>query len=67
MAFASQKNDSLMNSSYNEIPNWNNGYGSVAFNFKDYWNDYRPETSQIKVPVLFFLWTYRLDDWPQTL
>ncbi len=60
MAYSSQKNDSIMNSSYKEIPNWNNSFSSVALSIKDYWNDYRKETSQIKIPVLFF---YGHTDW----
>ena len=60
MAYSSQKNDSLMNSSYKEIPNWNNDFSSVALRIKDYWNDYKAETSKIKIPVLFF---YGHTDW----
>ncbi|NMC59984.1 MAG: alpha/beta hydrolase [Candidatus Methanofastidiosa archaeon] len=60
MAYSSQRNDSLMNSSYMEIPNWNNDFSSVALSIKDYWNDYKAETSKIKIPVLFF---YGHTDW----
>jgi proline iminopeptidase len=60
MAYSSQKNDSLMNSSYYEISNWNNDFSSVALNINDYWNDYTTETSKIKAPVLFF---YGHMDW----
>lgn len=60
MAYSSQKNDSLMNSSYSEVPNWNNDFSSVALGIKDYWNNYKTETSKIKVPVLFF---YGHTDW----
>lgn len=60
MAYSSQKNDSLMNSSYKKIPNWNNDFSSKALSIKDYWYDYTPETPKIKIPVLFF---YGRTDW----
>jgi proline iminopeptidase len=60
MAFASPENEKLMNATYNEIPNWNNNFSSVALTIKDYWKDYRKETSDIKKPVLFF---YGNTDW----
>ena len=60
MAFSSPENEKLMNSTYNEISNWNNNFSSVALTIKDYWKDYRKETSDIKIPVLFF---YGRTDW----
>lgn len=60
MAFASQKNDSIMNACYPDIPNCNNDFSSVALNIKDYWIDYKAETPNIKTPVLFF---YGHKDW----
>ncbi|SHJ90925.1 proline iminopeptidase [Epilithonimonas mollis] len=60
MAFASQESDNLMNSSYREIPNWNNNFSSVALSIDDYWKDFTKDAGDVKVPVLFF---YGKSDW----
>lgn len=60
MAFSSPENEIKMNSTYNEIPNWNNNFSSVALTIKDYWIDYRKITPEVKRPVLFF---YGRSDW----
>ncbi|HHU96098.1 MAG TPA: alpha/beta fold hydrolase [Petrimonas sp.] len=60
MAYSFQKSDSIMNSSYREISNWNNDFSSKALNIDDYWNDYTTETAKVKIPVLFF---YGYTDW----
>ncbi len=60
MAFASPESDNLMNSSYREIPNWNNSFSSVALSIEDYWKDFRIDAGNVKVPVLFF---YGKSDW----
>lgn len=60
MAYSSPENEKLMNSTYNEVANWNNNFSSVALTVKDFWKDYRRETSAIKIPVLFF---YGKADW----
>lgn len=54
MAYSSQKNDSIMNSSYRDIANWNNDFSAVALDVKDYWTDYTAKTPKVRVPVLFF-------------
>lgn len=54
MAYASAKDEELLNSTYGEIANWNSGFASVALTVDDFWKDFRPQTSAIKVPVLFF-------------
>lgn len=60
MAYSSQKNDSIMNSSYRDIANWNNDFSAVALDVKDYWTDYTAKTPKVRVPVLFF---YGYTDW----
>jgi proline iminopeptidase len=58
MGYANQENSKKMDSTFEEIPNWNWDFGRVAFNIKDYWKDYRKDCSKIKVPVLFFSGKY---------
>jgi pimeloyl-ACP methyl ester carboxylesterase len=60
MAYSSQKNDSIMNSSYRDIANWNNDFSAVALDVKEYWTDYTAKTPKVRVPVLFF---YGYTDW----
>ena len=60
MAYAFKENDSIMNSSYNDISNWNNDFSSHALSIKEYWMDYTISTSKIEKPVLFF---YGHTDW----
>ncbi len=60
MAYASQENDRLMNATYGEVPHWNNDFSSVALTIDDYWKDFRKNTPDIKIPVLFF---YGRTDW----
>jgi proline iminopeptidase len=60
MAFASPENEMRMNKTYHEIPDWNNDFSSVALTLGDYLKDYRKNTSNINVPVLFF---YGKTDW----
>lgn len=54
MAYASQENERLVNDSYREISNWNGDQENYIFNYDEYWFDYRPTTSNLKMPVLFF-------------
>ena len=54
MAFADEKNSIAMDASYDEIPNWNNDFGNLALSIKEYWNNYKPLATDMKMPVLFF-------------
>lgn len=60
MAYADKKNEDLMNTTYGDIPNWNNSFGSAAWDIDDYKRNYKPKTAQVDVPVLFF---YGTTDW----
>lgn len=43
-----------VNASYNEIEHWNNSLSANIMNFSEYWEDFRPYSQQIAIPVLFF-------------
>ncbi len=60
MTFALQNNEKRLNETYNEIPDWNHDFGNIAFTIKDYWNNYKPNTLSMRMPVLFF---YGRSDW----
>ena len=60
MTYSSPENEKRMNNTYKDIPNWNHDFSSKALDCKDYWNDYRPETSGVELPVLVF---YGTRDW----
>ena len=54
MAFKNEKNAEMLDSTYQEIPNWNNDFSRQAMSIKEYWKDYKPLSSKMKMPVLFF-------------
>ncbi len=54
MAFNKKENSEIMDSTYFEIPNWNSDFSRQAMSIKEYWNDYKPLSSKMKMPVLFF-------------
>lgn len=60
MLYNSEGNESLINATCAELPNWNNNYSDVALQWKCYWKDFKKCTRNVNVPVLFF---YGLTDW----
>lgn len=60
MTYTSPERDKKMNETFNEIPNWNHDFSSKALDCKEYWDNYRPKTSEVKLPVLVF---YGTRDW----
>lgn len=58
--YADKKNNERMDETFREIPNWNNDFSNAALTVKDYWHDFRPESSEVQQPVLFF---YGKTDW----
>lgn len=54
MTFASKENEARMNATYSEIPNWNSDFAGIGISHKDYLVNFKPFTTQIKKPVLFF-------------
>lgn len=60
LAYENKDNETLMNATFNEIPNWNNDFGSIGLSHKDYMTNFKKYTPDIKMPVLFF---YGENDW----
>ncbi|HLN72958.1 MAG TPA: alpha/beta hydrolase [Prolixibacteraceae bacterium] len=60
MTYSSPEHEKQMNDTYKDIPNWNHDFSGKALNCKEYWKNYRPETSGIDIPVLVF---YGTRDW----
>jgi proline iminopeptidase len=53
MGYADRDNERLMNASFDEVANFNHAEES-AIEIEDYWDNFKPETAGVKVPVLFF-------------
>ena len=61
MAYKKKENEAIMNATFREIPNWNNGFAGIGLWHKDYYGiNFKLYTDQIKLPVLFF---YGKSDW----
>lgn len=60
MTYTTPENAKVMDDTYKDIPNWNHNFSSKALDCQDYWKDFRPETSKVKLPVLVF---YGTRDW----
>lgn len=60
MAYQDKKSDSIMNATYNDLPNYNYDLSSNALSIQEYWKDYKSATASTDIPVLFF---YGTQDW----
>ena len=60
MGYAEEENMHIMNATFGEIPNWNGNMGNIVMNLSDYHLNFKPLTSKVQVPVLFF---YGKSDW----
>ena len=60
MAYVHKESQAIMDSTYQDFPEWNYDLGNHIFNFEDYWKNYLPATKNIDIPVLFF---YGTEDW----
>ncbi len=60
MAFEDPNNEKILDATYNDIPDWNSNFSSVALDEESYWQDFKLLAPSIKVPVLFF---YGEVDW----
>jgi len=54
MGFASPDNEEKVNSCAGDIPNRNKDAQQAMMAIRDYWENFKPATSGIKAPVLFF-------------
>ena len=60
MAYADQKNEAIMNETFNDIKDWNYDFGNAAMSNPEFWENFKPLTAQVEMPVLFF---YGTSDW----
>ena len=60
MAYEHQKSEAIMNDTYKGFENWNYDFSNAAMTMTDYRKDFKPVTSGIDIPVLFF---YGSRDW----
>lgn len=60
LAYADKENETKMNATYQEIPNWNHDFSAVGMVHNDYLINFKTFTPAIKIPVLFF---YGENDW----
>lgn len=58
MAFSSRESEEIMNATYNDIPNWNGDFSGIGLSHEDYSINFKPYTSEIELPVLFFYGKY---------
>lgn len=76
MAYKDKKNDSIMNTTFDDIQNYNFDYSSAALGIEDYWRNFKTKTSSVEQPVLVFYGTtdymvgpdhYKSMDFPHTI
>jgi proline iminopeptidase len=60
MAYARESSQAAMDSSFQDIPNWNHDYENAAMEIPENFVNYKPLTPGLKMPVLFF---YGKTDW----
>jgi proline iminopeptidase len=60
MGYARQSSEAIMDSSFRDIPRWNHEYENAAMEMQENFNNYKPLTSGMTMPVLFF---YGKTDW----
>lgn len=60
MGYARESSQATMDSSFWEIPNWNNDYEKVAMDMPEAFENYKPLTPGMAMPVL---WFYGKTDW----
>ncbi|MCB7480463.1 alpha/beta fold hydrolase [Christiangramia sediminis] len=57
MAYANKENQAIMDSTWNEVENWNFDLGNKVWAYEDYWRNFKPNTKEVSIPVLFFYGT----------
>ncbi len=60
MQYLDKANETAMNATFNEVPNWNWDFGNAAMSIAEYQQNFKPGTAEVQVPVLFF---YGKQDW----
>lgn len=60
MAYMDQRNEAVMNKTYGSFPDWNYDFGNAVLGQPEYWKNFKPLTTEMQMPVLFF---YGSRDW----
>ncbi len=60
LAFDSKEQETRMNATFHEIPDWNGAFSGIGLSHPDYLRNFKPLTSEINIPVLYF---YGARDW----
>jgi proline iminopeptidase len=60
MGYRDPNNEKLIDATYGDIANWNGSFSNLAFSISDYWTNYKVNSGNVEVPVLFF---YGSEDW----
>ena len=60
MGYNDPENEKLIDATYGDINNWNGSFSNLAFSISDYWENFKTNTNQVNIPVLFF---YGSEDW----
>ena len=60
MAYKDEKHEEVVNNTALAIPNFNYDFSNVAMSNPEFWKNFKPLTSEIQTPVLFF---YGSQDW----
>ena len=60
MAYQSTESERIMNETMDDIPNHNYDFGNAVMSSMEYFVNFKPLTSKMEIPVLFF---YGTNDW----
>lgn len=60
MGYSDPENEKIMDATYSDISNWNGSFSNLALSVLDYWENYKLNTKNVNVPVLYF---YGTEDW----
>ena len=52
--FEKEENNVKMNNTYSKFDKWNSDLSETILTLDEFWKDFRPFTSEIEVPVLYF-------------
>jgi len=60
MGYIQRESIDKMNETYREFSSWNSDFGNAFQSFDEYQADFKPETTSLNMPVLFY---YGIHDW----
>ena len=57
MGFSNESNEEALDATYEKFDNFNYDFGNAVFSIEDYWKNFKPDTKNIQVPVLYYIGT----------